>query len=133
MIVFGPHRSIPEIVSAFMEFFVHESCGECTPCRVGTVLLKERIDRILAGRGEPKDIDDLVELGETIKQTSRCGLGQASPNPVLMTIKGFRHVYEELVGTDPNGYQRSFDLAESVKEAERIAGHKSIHHREVRT
>jgi [NiFe] hydrogenase diaphorase moiety large subunit len=133
VLVFGPDRSIPQIVSAFMEFFVHESCGECTPCRVGTVLMKERIDRILAGRGEPRDIDDLLQLGETIKQTSRCGLGQASPNPVLMTIKGFRHVYEELVATDPNGYQRSFDLAESVSEAERIAGHKSAHHREART
>lgn len=132
VLVFGPDRSIPEIVAAFMNFFVHESCGMCTPCRVGTVLLKERIDRILAGRGEPRDIDELVELGETIKQTSRCGLGQAAPNPVLMTIKGFRHVYEELVRVDPHGYQRSFDLGESLREAERIAGRRSIHHREAR-
>jgi len=133
IMVFGPDRSIPEIVSAFMDFFVDESCGVCTPCRVGTRLLKERIDRIRAGRGEPGDIEELVQLGETIKQTSRCGLGQSAANPVLLTIKGFRHVYDEMVSHDPHGYQRSFDLTESVREAERIAGRRSIHHREVRT
>jgi [NiFe] hydrogenase diaphorase moiety large subunit len=132
MVVFGPDRSIPEIVRTYAEFFAHESCGVCTPCRVGTVLLKERLDRLLSGQGEPKDIDELAQLGETIRQTSRCGLGQGAPRPVLMTIKRFRHVYEALVKPPVEGCNRSFDLAASVREAELIAGRRSIHHTEAR-
>jgi len=127
VLVFGPGRSIPEIVSAFMEFFVHESCGFCTPCRVGTVLLKQKLDRIIAGRGEPKDLDEIEQLAETIKQTSRCGLGQASPNPVLMTLRSFRHVYTDLVKPGADGCQRSFDLAASVRHAEEVTGRPSAH------
>ncbi|MCG3122912.1 MAG: NAD-reducing hydrogenase HoxS subunit alpha [Phycisphaerales bacterium] len=130
VLVFGPDRNIVEIVSAFMEFFVHESCGFCTPCRVGTVLLKEKLDRVIAGRGEPKDLEDMLELAETIKQTSRCGLGQASPNPVLMTLRSFRPVYDALVKPDPHGYRRGFDLQASLREAERVAGRGSQQHQE---
>jgi [NiFe] hydrogenase diaphorase moiety large subunit len=72
-----------------MEFFIEESCGYCTPCRVGNVLLKER-SIASSRRGEPADLDYLRELGDTVKTTSRCGLGQTSPNPVLTTLKNFR-------------------------------------------
>jgi [NiFe] hydrogenase diaphorase moiety small subunit len=89
IMVFGPERDVLEVAHAFMEFFVEESCGYCTPCRVGNVLLKQRLEKIIAGRGEPRP-RDLEELGETIKTTSRCGLGQTSPNPVLTTLKNFR-------------------------------------------
>lgn len=130
VLVFGPTRSIPEIVSVFMEFFIHESCGICTPCRVGTVLLKEKLDRIIEGKGQPSDLDELEELATTIERTSRCGLGQASPNPVLATLRGFRPVYEAMVTPQPDGYQPSFDLAESVKLAERLAGRPSVHGQE---
>ncbi len=122
VLVFGPERSIPDIVAAFMEFFVHESCGFCTPCRVGTVLLKEKLDRIRAGHGEPKDLVEMEELARTVAQTSRCGLGQASPNPILMTLRSFRPVYEALVKPDPRGYQRSFDLAAATAPAARLLG-----------
>ena len=70
--------------SAFLEFFVDESCGYCTPCRVGQrAAARSGSSAILAGTGEPADLDYLEELGETVKATSRCGLGQTSPNPVL--------------------------------------------------
>ncbi|MCP3904616.1 MAG: NADH:ubiquinone oxidoreductase [Planctomycetes bacterium] len=114
IMVFGPERDILGIVRAFMEFFVHESCGYCTPCRVGNVILRERVARIMAGRGEPGDLVELEELGRAVKATSRCGLGQTSPNPVLSTLKNFRSEYDRLVEADPDGFRRSFDLESSV-------------------
>jgi NADH-quinone oxidoreductase subunit F len=85
---------VVEIVAEFMEFFVEESCGYCTPCRVGNVLMKRKLDEILSGHGEISDLDYLVDLGRTVKFTSRCGLGQTSPNPVLTSLKYFREEYE---------------------------------------
>ncbi len=127
IMVFGPERNVLEVADYFLDFFIEESCGYCTPCRVGNVLLKERLDRILAGHGEPADLDYLQDLGETIKTTSRCGLGQTSPNPVLTTLKNFRSAYEALVKERDDGLQPSFDLSEAVGDAEQIAGHKSVH------
>ena len=127
LMVFGRQRNLLEVVSAFMGFFVDESCGYCTPCRVGNVLLKEKLDTILAGRGEPSDLEQLAELGRTVKSTSRCGLGQTSPNPILTTLKDFRHLYEALVEPEEHGYRRSFDLAASVEHAEELAGRRSVH------
>jgi [NiFe] hydrogenase diaphorase moiety large subunit len=116
-----------------MEFFVHESCGFCTPCRVGTVLLKEKLDRLIAGRGKPGDLEEIEELALTIEMTSRCGLGQASPNPVLTTLRCFRPLYEAMIKPNPDGLEPSFDLGESVRLAERIAGRPSVHRQETRT
>jgi [NiFe] hydrogenase diaphorase moiety large subunit len=127
IMVFGPERNILEIVHTFMEFFVDESCGYCTPCRVGNVLLNEILERIMDGRGEPNDLTQLEELGEMIKATSRCGLGQTSPNPILTSLEHFRPVYEALVKEDPDGFRRSFDLKRSVKSAETLAGRESVH------
>jgi [NiFe] hydrogenase diaphorase moiety large subunit len=114
IMVFGPDRDVLQVVHAFMEFFAHESCGYCTPCRVGNVILRERIARIIAGRGEPSDLDELAALSRTIKATSRCGLGQTSPNPVLSTLESFRPAYDRLVEADPDGFRRSFDLESAV-------------------
>ena len=127
IMVFGPERDLLEIVSAFMEFFVDESCGYCTPCRVGNVLLKERVDQIIAGRGVKADLGYLVELGRTVKSTSRCGLGQTSPHPVLTCIENFREVWEARVAEGGDGLRKDFNLLDSVKMAEGIAGRKSVH------
>jgi [NiFe] hydrogenase diaphorase moiety large subunit len=125
IMVFGPERNLLEVAHYFLEFFVEESCGYCTPCRVGNVLLKERLEKILMGQGEPADLDYLQDLGETIKVTSRCGLGQTSPNPVLTTLKNFRYAYELLIQERDDGLQPSFDLSAAVRDAERIAGRQS--------
>ncbi|MBN2446366.1 MAG: NAD(P)H-dependent oxidoreductase subunit E [Phycisphaerae bacterium] len=127
MMVFGPQRNILEVAAHFMDFFIEESCGYCTPCRVGNVLLKERLDQILAGRGEPADLDYLQDLGQTVKIMSRCGLGQTSANPILTTLKNFRPAYEALVKENTTGFTPSFDLNEAVQGAEEIAGHQSVH------
>ena len=118
--VFGPGRDVLAIASKFMEFFVHESCGFCTPCRVGNVLLKERLDRILDGHGEAADLDYLQELGETVELTSRCGLGQSSPHPVLSTLAKFRPEYERRVNASSDGKNAGFDLDAALAPAKEI-------------
>lgn len=79
----------------FMDFIQDESCGKCVACRVGTKRMLEILERITRGEGEEGDIELLEELGETIKETAMCGLGQTAPNPILSTIKYFRNEYEE--------------------------------------
>ena len=109
-----------------MGFFVQESCGYCTPCRVGNVLLKERVDDIRAGRGQASDLEYLEQLGETVKVASRCGLGQTSPHPVLSTLQNFRPTYEEkLIATD-RSRRPSFDLEQSLAETRRLTGRESV-------
>jgi len=76
-----------------LEFTVDESCGKCTPCRVGTRRLLEILEKIIAGNGEMEDLDRMEELCNYIKSASLCGLGQTAPNPVIATLKFFRDEY----------------------------------------
>ncbi len=84
---------IVDVVRNFMEFFLYESCGKCTPCRVGTKRIVETLGRISEGRGKPSDLEDLRYLGEYIKITSFCGLGQAAPNPLLRCLTFFEEEF----------------------------------------
>ena len=95
LIVLDEDSCMVDVARFFLEFVQEESCGKCAPCRVGTKRMLEILERICAGEGEPGDIEKLIELGEAIKSTSLCGLGQTAPNPVLSTIRFFRHEYEE--------------------------------------
>ena len=79
----------------FMDFVQDESCGKCVACRVGTKRMLEILERITKGEGQEGDIELLEELGETIKETAMCGLGQTAPNPILSTIRYFRSEYED--------------------------------------
>ena len=83
-----------DIAKFFLEFTVDESCGKCTPCRIGTKRLLEILTKITDGNGTMEDLDRLEELANAIKAGSLCGLGQTAPNPVLSTLKYFRHEYE---------------------------------------
>ena len=96
------------------------------PCRVGNVLLKDRLEKILNGQGEPGDLDYLQELGQTVKVLSRCGLGQTSSNPVLTTLKNFRNVYEGLVKVNQDKFQSSFDIKAALTPARKIIGRESV-------
>jgi [NiFe] hydrogenase diaphorase moiety large subunit len=127
IMVFGPDRDILEVVEYFMDFFVEESCGYCTPCRVGNVLLKQCIANIRDGKGTPDDLEYLQKIGTTTKIASRCGLGQTSPNPVLTTLKNFRSIYEKLVKEDKDGFIPSFDIQEVLTDSVAITGRKSVH------
>ncbi len=122
IMTFGPQRDLLEVVHAFLEFFEDESCGYCTPCRVGTVLLKEAVERVRDDLCEPVDIDRFQEMGKMMKAMSRCGLGQTAPNPVLSTLENFPGLYANCKKEDSEGYRRSFDLEGSVTEASAIAG-----------
>jgi len=127
LMVFDSTRDILRIARKFLDFFIEESCGYCTPCRVGNVLLEERIGKILAGKGEPSDLEYLEDLGNSIKTASRCGLGQTSPNPVLTTLKNFRPAYETLVREATDGLQPTFDIHAALAESKAIAGRESVH------
>ncbi len=94
MIVIDEDSCMVDVARFFLDFTQDESCGKCTPCREGTKRMLEILQRITSGRGVEGDIEKLLRLGDTIKRTSLCGLGQASPNPVISTIKHFRDEYE---------------------------------------
>lgn len=94
MIVMDEDNCMVDIARFFLDFTVDESCGKCTPCRIGTKRMLEILERIVEGKGEPGDIEKLETLGKNIKETALCGLGQTAPNPVLSTIKYFRDEYE---------------------------------------
>ncbi len=93
LIVMDEDNCMVDMAKFFLEFTVDESCGKCTPCRVGTKRLLEMLDNITKGKGTIEDIDRLEELCNYIKQNSLCGLGQTAPNPVLATLKFFREEY----------------------------------------
>ncbi len=94
MIVMDSRTCMVDMAKFFLEFTQNESCGKCLPCRVGNKRLYERLKRITDGKGKKGDIEFLKALGEDIKVSSLCGLGQTAPNPVLSTIKYFRDEYE---------------------------------------
>jgi [NiFe] hydrogenase diaphorase moiety large subunit len=122
---FNPRRNVLEIVDYFLEFFIHESCGYCTPCRVGNVFLRERIQKVMSGLAEDADLNYLKELGQTIMMTSRCGLGNTSPKPVLSSIEHFPIVYASLTRESRAGLQASFDI-QALEESRRIAKRQSM-------
>ena len=94
LIVMDEDNCMVDIAKFFLEFTVDESCGKCTPCRIGTRRMYEILDRITKGQGEPEDLDRLENLAKYIKDNALCGLGQTAPNPVLSTLRYFRHEYE---------------------------------------
>ena len=94
MIVMDEDNCMVDIARFFLDFTVDESCGKCTPCRIGTRRMLEILNRIVSGKGEDGDIEKLEALASSIKATALCGLGQTAPNPVLSTIKQFRSEYE---------------------------------------
>jgi len=93
LIVMDEDTCMVDVARYFLDFVQDESCGKCVPCRVGTKRMLEILDRICEGKGEMADIDRLISLGNQIKDTALCGLGQTAPNPVLSTIRHFRDEY----------------------------------------
>jgi NADH:ubiquinone oxidoreductase subunit F (NADH-binding)/(2Fe-2S) ferredoxin len=94
MIVMDEDDCMVSMARYYLEFTVEESCGKCAPCRIGNKRLHELLDHICKGNGKLEDLDRLVNMSNVIRDTSLCGLGQSSPNPVLSTINNFRDEYE---------------------------------------
>jgi len=94
LVVMDESTCMVDVARFFLSFTQSESCGKCTPCRLGTKRMLEILTRITEGKGVPEDLDLLTELGEEIQDTALCGLGQTAPNPVLSTLQYFRDEYE---------------------------------------
>ena len=95
MVVMDEDNCMVDVAKYFLSFTQSESCGKCPTCRIGTYQMLQILEKITSGNGEPGDIERLEGLGKLVKEGSLCGLGQTAPNPVLTTIKHFRHEYEE--------------------------------------
>ena len=95
LIVMDDTKCMVNLAKFYLEFTVKESCGKCTPCRIGTKRMLEILEKLCNGKGEEKDIISLEKLAKNIKSASVCGLGQSAPNPVLSTLKYFRKEFEE--------------------------------------
>ena len=125
IVAFDGSRNILEIVEYYMSFFVHESCGYCTPCRVGNVFLQKAIAKFRNGLANPADIDYLRDLSGTIVETSRCGLGMTSPNPILSTLENFPLVYSAVVKPSEDRIRATFDIQSAIADARRLAKRRS--------
>jgi [NiFe] hydrogenase diaphorase moiety large subunit len=118
-IVFDNSRSILDITHNFTHFFAHESCGFCTPCRVGTSLLRKQFDKIYDGHGSAGDVAALDEICRLVKTYSHCGLGQTAANPVLTTLARYPEAYESRL--KKISYEPGFDLDAELEIARRLA------------
>lgn len=118
-IVFNNTRNILAIAQNFIHFFAHESCGFCTPCRVGTSLLKNQLDKIMHGHGSAGDVAELESLCQLVKSNSHCGLGQTAANPILTTLERYPEVYQSQLKNI--SYEPGFDLDGALETARRMA------------
>lgn len=118
--VFKQSRDLLDMVQNFAHFFVHESCGFCTPCRVGGALLKDLVDKVHAGHAGQYDLGEMLNIGMLMRDSSHCGLGTTAPNPVLDTLSKFPHIYEQRL--KQSGYEPAFDLDAALQEAREITG-----------
>jgi [NiFe] hydrogenase diaphorase moiety large subunit len=112
--VFNAQRDLLGVVRDFMQFFVDESCGICVPCRAGNVVLRQKVDLVLAGRADQSDLDDMVQWGGVIAKTSRCGLGTTSPNPILTTLAKFPEIYSDRLHEPTGDLLPSFDIGAAL-------------------
>ncbi len=118
--VFNQQRDLLDMVQNFAHFFVHESCGFCTPCRVGSALMKDLVDKVHSGHAGQYDLDEIKNIGKLMQTSSHCGLGTTAPNPVLDTLSKFPHIYQQrLKQTD---YEPAFDLDAALQESRDITG-----------
>jgi NADH-quinone oxidoreductase subunit F/NADP-reducing hydrogenase subunit HndC len=95
MIVMDEDDCVVDVARFYMDFCVDESCGKCSPCRIGTTQVLNLLEKIAKGNGEESDLDKLDTIGKAMAKASLCALGQTAPNPVLSTIKNFKEEYLE--------------------------------------
>jgi [NiFe] hydrogenase diaphorase moiety large subunit len=118
--IFNDSRDMFEVAHNFAHFFAHESCGFCTPCRVGTTLLKNIMDKIHAGHGGEQDLQDAALINHTLKTSSHCGLGQTACNAVADTMQKFRPSYVRRLASME--FKPAFDLDSALSKAREITG-----------
>jgi len=117
MLIFGTKRNLLDIHRNFAHFFAHESCGFCTPCRVGTQLLKNHLDKIADGRSTMPDMQEIKRLSHLIQHNSHCGLGHTAANHILDGLQLFPHTFEPHLQQD---FTAQFDLDQALENARQI-------------
>jgi [NiFe] hydrogenase diaphorase moiety large subunit len=121
-IIIGEERNLlRDFVLNFMNFFIEESCSSCSPCRSLTVILRNKLLKILNGQGTKKDIDELYTWAGYDRAANRCGLGQTAANPIITTIENFRGLYEDLIKTEEE-YVSTFNMEQAVAESCEVVG-----------
>ena len=118
--VLGPDRDLLEMNRNFARFFAHESCGFCTPCRVGGRLLEALVEKVAAGRASAYDLEEIRHLGGLMRQASYCGLGQTAPNHLLDVLDKFPDVFQRRLRDQ--AYTPAFDLDAALAEARALTG-----------
>ncbi|MDZ7858734.1 NAD(P)H-dependent oxidoreductase subunit E [Sphaerotilus sp.] len=123
--VFDDRRDMFDVARGYSQFFAHESCGLCTPCRVGTELVRRRMDKLAAGRGAVPDTDELAELEALLHGATHCGLGATATNPLRDTLLRFRPAYERRV--QGHAFGPAFDLDAELAPARQASGRDDAH------
>jgi [NiFe] hydrogenase diaphorase moiety large subunit len=118
--IFNKTRDILSIMNNFTQFFKSESCGVCTPCRAGNFIIQRKLEKIAKGLAYPSDFKDIREWGDIIKVTSRCGLGQAATQSLVMALDKFPEYFESKVDHHKEGLNKDFDMERAISEYERF-------------
>ncbi len=118
--VFDQSRDILDGIRNFTHFFVHESCGFCTPCRVGTSLLRDLVTKVHTGHGTRYDLEEMRKLGQIMRVACHCGLGQTAPNPVLDSLDQFPESWERRLRS--TAFEPAFDLDAALEQARQLTG-----------
>ena len=120
LMVFNSGRKLLPILSNFTDFFKHESCGLCTPCRAGNFIIKRKLEKLEKGLAYQKDLEDIKEWGNIMKATSRCGLGRMATRSLLSAMKKFPAHFKEQLDKKGNGFNKGFDLERAIGSYEKF-------------
>ena len=118
--IFNQKRDLLDMVQNFARFFAHESCGFCTPCRIGGTLMKDLVNKVIVGHATSYDIAEMKNIGLVMQKTAHCGLGSTAPNPVLDTLEKFPGIYSKRLLN--RGYEPAFDLDAALEVSRHITG-----------
>lgn len=116
--IFNSHRDLVHILMNFSEFFKHESCGVCTPCRAGNFIIERKLERLNNGLADMNDLKELKSWGSIMKATSRCGLGKTAPNAIIQSLEKFNDYFKARFSSTDNSTYRKFDHSSAVEEYE---------------
>jgi len=117
--IFNSHRDLVQVLMNYAEFFKHESCGICTPCRAGNFIMQRKLEKLKEGLASSSDLNDLRNWGNIMKTSSRCGLGKTAPNSIIQSMEKFKDYFESKLSKEGNSAFAAFDLEGAVEEYEK--------------
>ena len=118
--IFNATRDLIQILSNFADFFKHESCGLCTPCRAGNFIIKRKLEKLDKGLAYEKDLADIDEWGSIMKITSRCGLGKMATNTLLLALEKFPKYFTKKLDKKGSGFNKDFDVERATMAYEKF-------------